>query len=109
MLRSVIRSPMSFFDTTPLGRIINRFTAEVNMVDVALARVSTNFVKNTFPIAFLYVYYQKVYLRTSRELKRLESVSRSRSTLISKKAFTVSAPSVRIHRSVASTASTNIT
>ncbi|KAK9349913.1 P-loop containing nucleoside triphosphate hydrolase protein [Lipomyces doorenjongii] len=68
------------------------------MVDEALARVSTNFVKNTckvlfsiavvssanpafillvVPIAFLYVYYQMVYLRTSRELKRLESVSRS--------------------------------
>ncbi|KAK9257215.1 P-loop containing nucleoside triphosphate hydrolase protein [Lipomyces tetrasporus] len=98
MLRHVIRSPMAFFDTTPLGRIINRFTADVNKVDEALARVFTNFVTNTckvlfsivvvssanpafvllvVPIAFLYVYYQRFYLRTSRELKRLESVSRS--------------------------------
>ncbi|KAK9465552.1 P-loop containing nucleoside triphosphate hydrolase protein [Lipomyces arxii] len=98
MLRHVIRSPMSFFDTTPLGRVINRFTTDVNRVDEVLARVFTNFFTNTFkvlfsvfvissanpafvvfivPIAFLYNYYQKFYLRTSRELKRLESVSRS--------------------------------
>ncbi|KAK9322975.1 P-loop containing nucleoside triphosphate hydrolase protein [Lipomyces orientalis] len=98
MLRHVIRSPMSFFDTTPLGRIINRFTADVNRVDEVLARVFTNFFTNTFkvlfsifvissanpafillviPITFLYIFYQKFYLRTSRELKRLESVSRS--------------------------------
>ncbi|KAK9371704.1 P-loop containing nucleoside triphosphate hydrolase protein [Lipomyces chichibuensis] len=98
MLRHVIRSPMSFFDTTPLGRIINRFTADVNRVDEALARVFSNFLTNTckvlfsifvislanpvfivlvVPIAFLYVYYQKFYLRTSRALKRLESISRS--------------------------------
>ncbi|KAK9449812.1 P-loop containing nucleoside triphosphate hydrolase protein [Limtongia smithiae] len=98
MLKRVLRSPMSFFDTTPLGRIINRFTADVNRVDEVLARVFTNFFTNFFkvlfslvvissanpvfmlfilPIAFLYIYNQKFYLRTSRELKRLESVSRS--------------------------------
>ncbi|KAK9478295.1 P-loop containing nucleoside triphosphate hydrolase protein [Lipomyces japonicus] len=98
MLRSVIRAPMSFFDTTPLGRIINRFTSDINRVDEALARVFTSFFTNTckvifsvavvstanptfillvVPISFVYVYYQKFYLRTSRELKRLESVSRS--------------------------------
>ncbi|KAK9311885.1 P-loop containing nucleoside triphosphate hydrolase protein [Lipomyces starkeyi] len=98
MLLHVIRSPMSFFDTTPIGRVVNRFTTDIDRVDEALPRVFTGFFSVIFnvmssllvicfvnppfllfivPLAVLYVYYQKFYLRTSRELKRLESVSRS--------------------------------
>ncbi|KAK9460193.1 P-loop containing nucleoside triphosphate hydrolase protein [Lipomyces oligophaga] len=98
MLMHVLRSPMSFFDTTPMGRVINRFTADVSRVDEVLARVFSNFFSRLLkvlfsllvittanpsfilfitPITVLYLYYQRYYVRISRELKRLESVSRS--------------------------------
>ncbi|KAK7208586.1 P-loop containing nucleoside triphosphate hydrolase protein [Myxozyma melibiosi] len=98
MAECVIRSPMSFFDTTPIGRIINRFTTDIYRIDEVLTRVFSMFFNNTIrvgftllvistttpaflflviPLTLLYLYYQRFYLRTSRELKRLDSVSRS--------------------------------
>lgn len=98
MAESVVRSPMSFFDTTPIGRIINRFTTDIYRIDEILTRVFSMFFNNTIrvgftllvistttpaflflviPLTLLYLYYQRFYLRTSRELKRLDSVSRS--------------------------------
>ncbi|KAK9467404.1 P-loop containing nucleoside triphosphate hydrolase protein [Lipomyces arxii] len=98
MAECVVRSPMSFFDTTPIGRVINRFTTDIYRVDEVLTRVFSMFFNNTIRVCFtlivisfttpafvflilpltgLYLYYQRFYLRTSRELKRLDSVSRS--------------------------------
>ncbi|KAJ5906784.1 Metal resistance protein YCF1 [Penicillium subrubescens] len=98
MAYAIFRSPMNFFETTPSGRILNRFSSDIYRVDEVLARtfnmLFTNSARAVFtmivissatpafllfiiPLAWVYLSYQKYYLRTSRELKRLDSVTRS--------------------------------
>ncbi|KAL1984730.1 hypothetical protein VTN96DRAFT_8763 [Rasamsonia emersonii] len=98
MAFAIFRSPMSFFETTPSGRILNRFSSDIYRVDEVLARTFNMLFVNTaravftiavitistpaflilvVPLGAIYLSYQKYYLRTSRELKRLDSVSRS--------------------------------
>jgi ATP-binding cassette subfamily C (CFTR/MRP) protein 1 len=98
MAYAIFRSPMSFFETTPAGRILNRFSSDIYRVDEVLARtfnmLFVNAAKSGFtlivisaatpafigiiiPVGFLYLYIQRYYLRTSRELKRLDSTTRS--------------------------------
>ena len=36
LLTNVLRGPMSFFDSTPIGRIVNRFSKDINSVDFGL-------------------------------------------------------------------------
>lgn len=98
LLANIIRCPMSFFDTTPLGRILARFSSDVQAVDqaipmiieflflmglsvistLAIICISTPwFMTVIVPIAVVYYFVQRFYIATSRQLKRLESVTRS--------------------------------
>lgn len=38
ILENIVASPMLFFDTTPTGRILNRFSKDIDVIDVTLAQ-----------------------------------------------------------------------
>lgn len=44
MLQNILRSPMSFFDTTPLGRILNRFSKDTYIIDEMIPRSLRSFI-----------------------------------------------------------------
>ncbi|XP_017108725.1 multidrug resistance-associated protein 1 isoform X7 [Drosophila bipectinata] len=98
LLYNVFRWPMEMFDTTPLGRIVNRFSKDIDTIDNVLPMLWRMVISQAFavlativvislstpiflavivPIAFLYYFAQRFYVATSRQLMRLESVSRS--------------------------------
>ena len=43
MLKNILRSPMSFFDTTPLGRVLNRFSKDIYTIDEVIPRSIRSF------------------------------------------------------------------
>ena len=38
LLSNTLRSPIYFFDTTPLGRLVNRFSQDMDIIDKAIPR-----------------------------------------------------------------------
>ena len=50
LLANNLRSPMSFFDTTPLGRILNRFSKDVDTVDADLRMYIQNWMSTVSPV-----------------------------------------------------------
>jgi ABC-type multidrug transport system fused ATPase/permease subunit len=89
---------MSFFETTPTGRIVNRFSSDMDDLDVSLAvhvnhsliivlQIISTFAVIVFatpifavviiPTVIIYICVQKFYVATQRQLKRHESSTRS--------------------------------
>lgn len=98
MLASILKSKIRFFDSTPIGRILQRFSRDIESVDLYLqwsfdAAVHSlfNIVISFFlivitlpislfvltPVLFIYYKLQNQYRRVAREIKRLDSLARS--------------------------------
>lgn len=98
MAKAVLRAKIQFFDTNPLGRIINRFSADTGILDdqlpptlfdfsviafMVLGAVVTTvstlpFVLVALPfLGWYFVSCRRVFVTSSRELKRLEGLARS--------------------------------
>ncbi|XP_054155706.1 ATP-binding cassette sub-family C member 2-like [Oppia nitens] len=98
LLARVMHAPMEFFDTTPLGRLLNRFNKDMYLIDIHLPVmfsqvldyclqcigivVSISILTPMFliPLAVtvvVYYFLQNIYIKASCQLRRLESISRS--------------------------------
>ncbi|XP_051141825.1 ABC transporter C family member 5-like isoform X2 [Andrographis paniculata] len=98
MLRNVFRAPMSFFDSTPAGRILNRVSIDQSVVDLdipfrlggfasttiqllgivgVMTQVTWQILLLVIPMAIACLWMQKYYMASSRELVRIVSIQKS--------------------------------
>uniref|UniRef100_A0A4X2K8W1 ATP-binding cassette sub-family C member 6 n=1 Tax=Vombatus ursinus TaxID=29139 RepID=A0A4X2K8W1_VOMUR len=98
LLYDVARSPMTFFEQTPIGNLLNRFCKETDAMDAVIPDKFKSFLGFLFgllevilvivvttplaavvvlPLMALYIGMQSLYVASSCQLRRLESVSRS--------------------------------
>ncbi|XP_057315929.1 ATP-binding cassette sub-family C member 10-like isoform X2 [Hydractinia symbiolongicarpus] len=98
LLHAILHAPIFFFDVTPIGRILNRFSSDTYAVDDSLPFMMNIMFAQVFgvfgtiivtcygipwftavlvPIGAIYYYTQHHYRKTSRELKRLCSITLS--------------------------------
>ncbi|VFV31197.1 multidrug resistance-associated [Lynx pardinus] len=98
LLDNVLHLPLQFFETSPIGQIINRFTKDMFIIDMRFhyyLRTWVNctldvigtvlvivgalplFILGVIPLVFLYFTIQRYYVASSRQIRRLAGASRS--------------------------------
>ena len=96
MLEHLLKSSSAFFDTTPLGRIVNRFSKDIDEVDLMIPTHIKDILSNAFsvigtivvlvyaspyimvlivPMIGAFFLIQSSYLAVSRQLKRMVCLS----------------------------------
>ena len=98
MLSAVLKAPVLFFDTNPVGRVLNRFSRDIGITDELLPDVFLEalqiilfcigavvlpsilnpwIILPATPLMIIFILIGRYYLKTSRDLRRLEGVNRS--------------------------------
>ncbi len=97
-LTSVVAAPLQWFDATPVGRLLSRFSRDLDVIDddlqftiallwtticsclavlIAITYVTPLFLITAIPLTCIYLSIQAAYRPASRELNRLVNVARS--------------------------------
>ncbi|XP_006879633.1 PREDICTED: multidrug resistance-associated protein 4 [Elephantulus edwardii] len=98
MFESILKAPVLFFDRNPIGRILNRFSKDIGHMDDLLPLTFLDFIQTFLqvvgvvavavavipwiaiplvPLAVVFFILRRYFLETSRDVKRLESTTRS--------------------------------
>uniref|UniRef100_A0A671RX07 Cystic fibrosis transmembrane conductance regulator n=1 Tax=Sinocyclocheilus anshuiensis TaxID=1608454 RepID=A0A671RX07_9TELE len=98
MFNSILRTPVRFFDINPIGRILNRFAKDIGHLDSLLPWTFVDFIQvflqiigviavassvipwiliPVIPLLIAFLFLRRYFLRTSRDVKRIESTTRS--------------------------------
>ena len=98
LMNSILRAKFRFFDSTPLGQLTNRFSKDIQALDQEVAPVAIGMIHSAasvltivvlisvitpgflipgFFITIMYILTGLFYIRSSRDLKRIEAVQRS--------------------------------
>ncbi|CAL8406684.1 unnamed protein product [Arctogadus glacialis] len=98
MFNAILRTPVHFFDVNPIGRVLNRFSKDIGEVDLVLpwtfvdacqialhmvgviavaASVVPWILILVVPLLIIFVILRRYFLKTSRDIKRLERTTRS--------------------------------
>ncbi|XP_077153270.1 ATP-binding cassette sub-family C member 4 isoform X1 [Ranitomeya variabilis] len=98
MFQSLLLAPVLFFDRNPIGRILNRFSKDIGHLDDLLPFTFLDFMQvflqilgviavavavipwiliPLIPLVIIFYFLRKYFLETSRDIKRLESTTRS--------------------------------
>ncbi|XP_053208488.1 ATP-binding cassette sub-family C member 8-like isoform X2 [Panonychus citri] len=98
MINALVKSPIRFFDTTPIGRILNRFSTDISTIDKEITStlprllrfmllcfsaiivdiiVTPSFIIAAIAIIVIYYLLQKFFRSTSIELQRIQSMTNS--------------------------------
>uniref|UniRef100_A0A5F9DCU3 Multidrug resistance-associated protein 4 n=1 Tax=Oryctolagus cuniculus TaxID=9986 RepID=A0A5F9DCU3_RABIT len=98
MFESILKAPVLFFDRNPIGRILNRFSKDIGHMDDLLPLTFLDFIQTFLqvvgvvavaaavipwiliplvPLGIVFIVLRRYFLETSRDVKRLESTTRS--------------------------------
>ncbi|XP_035380969.1 multidrug resistance-associated protein 4 isoform X3 [Electrophorus electricus] len=98
MFSCILRTPVRFFDINPIGRILNRFSKDIGHVDSLMPWTFVDFIQvfllilgtiavaasvmpwillPVLPLLIVFLFLRRYFLQTSRDIKRLESTTRS--------------------------------